>query len=338
MTDADQNDRAGKSWENSEKAELLGAVAHQHVLRLLIVIEHHLVGFAPDTRLLVSAERRVRRIGVIAVGPNASRLDRATEAIEPVRVTTPDASAEAIERVVGDRQCLVVASEGRDRHHRSENLLLEDAHLVVTPEHGRLDIVAAGQAARQDLRAFLAADVDIRKDLFELLVRRLRADHGGWVERVTLNDRLDTLERALHELVVNRFMDERPAWAGANLALIESQHHKSLNRLVEEIIILGDNILEEYVGRFATEFERHRNEVLTGILHDQSARRGLAGESDLRDARRRRERLAGLQPEAADNVEHARRQKIADEVDPYQDGSRGLFGRLQHHTVTRGKG
>ena len=103
MTDADENDRAGKSWENSEKAELLGAVAHQHVLRLLIVIEHHLVGFATDTRLLVSAERRMCRIGVIAVGPHASRLDRATEAIEPVGVTTPYASAEAIERVVGDR-------------------------------------------------------------------------------------------------------------------------------------------------------------------------------------------------------------------------------------------
>src|SRR5215475_12131398 len=92
--------------ENSEKAQLLGAVAHQHVLRLLIVIEHHLMGFATDTRLLVSAERRMCRIGVIAVGPYASRLDRTTEAIEPVRVTTPNASAEAIERVVGDRQCL----------------------------------------------------------------------------------------------------------------------------------------------------------------------------------------------------------------------------------------
>src|SRR5215470_14775623 len=108
MTDAGEDDRAGKSWENSEKAELLRAVAHQHVLRLLIVIEHHLVGFATDTRLLVAAERRMCGIGMIAVGPDASGLDRATEAIEPVRVTTPDASAQAIERVVGDRQCLVV--------------------------------------------------------------------------------------------------------------------------------------------------------------------------------------------------------------------------------------
>src|SRR5215470_11845158 len=102
MTDADENDRAGKSWENSEKAELLGAVAHQHVLRVLIVIKHHLVGFATDTRLLVAAECRMCGVGVIAVGPDAPRLNRATETIEPVRVTTPDAGAEAIERVVGD--------------------------------------------------------------------------------------------------------------------------------------------------------------------------------------------------------------------------------------------
>ena len=80
MADADETDRVGKSWENSEEAQLLGAVTHQHVLRLLIVIEHHLVGFATDARLLVSAERRMRRIGVIAIGPHAAGLDRAAGA------------------------------------------------------------------------------------------------------------------------------------------------------------------------------------------------------------------------------------------------------------------
>src|SRR6516225_11676047 len=136
--DADKTDRVGKSWENSEEAELLGAVADQHVLRLLVVIEHHLVSFSTNARLLVSAERRMRRIGVIAVGPHASRLDRAAETVEPVGVPAPDARAEAIERVVGDRQCVVVIRESRDRYYRSEDLLLEDTHLVVTPEHGRL--------------------------------------------------------------------------------------------------------------------------------------------------------------------------------------------------------
>jgi hypothetical protein len=49
-----ENDRRGNRprrqvWENLEEAELLRAVADQHVLRLLVVIQHHLVGFAANT-------------------------------------------------------------------------------------------------------------------------------------------------------------------------------------------------------------------------------------------------------------------------------------------------
>src|SRR5947207_4836976 len=115
VTDADENGRAGKSWENSEEAELLGAVADQHVLGLLVVVEHHLVGFAADPRLLVAAERRMCGIGVIAVGPDAARLDGAAEAVKPVGIAAPDTRAQAVQRVVGDRQCLVIVLEGRHR-------------------------------------------------------------------------------------------------------------------------------------------------------------------------------------------------------------------------------
>src|SRR6267142_269750 len=102
VTDADENNRVGKSWENSEEAELLGTVADQHVFGLLIVVEHHLVGLAADARLLVAAERRMRGIGVIAVVPHPARLDSAAEAVEPVGITAPDTRTEAVERVVGD--------------------------------------------------------------------------------------------------------------------------------------------------------------------------------------------------------------------------------------------
>src|SRR5690242_9898859 len=79
----------------SEEAELLGAVADQHVLGLLVVVEHHLVRLAADAGLLVAAEGGVRRIGVIAVGPDASGLDGAAEAVAAVRVAAPDAGAQA---------------------------------------------------------------------------------------------------------------------------------------------------------------------------------------------------------------------------------------------------
>ncbi len=45
-----------------EEAERLGAVAHQQVFRLLIMVEHHLVVFAADAGFLVAAEGRMRRI------------------------------------------------------------------------------------------------------------------------------------------------------------------------------------------------------------------------------------------------------------------------------------
>ena len=52
----------------------------------------------------------------------------------------------------------------------------------------------------------------------------------------------------------------------------------------------------------------------TGVLHDQPAGRGLAGEGDLGDAAARGERLAGLEAEAVDDVEHARGQQVADQL------------------------
>ena len=113
------------------------------------MIQHHLVGLAADTRLLVTAERSVRRIGMVAIGPDAAGLDGAAEAVEPARIPAPDTGAKTLERVVGDRERLVVIIEGGDRNDGSENLLLEHPHLVVALEHRRLDIEAAGKIARQ---------------------------------------------------------------------------------------------------------------------------------------------------------------------------------------------
>src|ERR1700761_2524551 len=89
---------------SSEEPERLVAVADQQVLGLLVVIQHHLVVLAPDARLLVAAERRVRRIGVVAVRPDAPGLDAAAHAEGGVHVARPHAGAEAVQGVVGDRQ------------------------------------------------------------------------------------------------------------------------------------------------------------------------------------------------------------------------------------------
>jgi len=157
------------------------------------------VVLAADARLFVAAESRMRRIGVVAVHPDAPRLNGAAEAIAAVGLAAPHAGAKAIERIVGDGQGLVVVLEGRHRYDRTEDLLLEHAHAIMAFEHGRLHIEAAGEvacervafAAGEHLRALLLADVDIAQDLFELLGGGLRADHGFGVERIALLDLAD---------------------------------------------------------------------------------------------------------------------------------------------------
>ena len=52
---------------------------------------------------------------------------------------------------------------------------------------------------------------------------------------------------------------------------------------------------------------------------------------------RRGERLAGLEAEAVDDVEHAGRQQVADQVGPQHDRGRRLLGGLQHDAVSGGQ-
>src|SRR5664279_3798933 len=64
-----------------EEAERLGAVTHQQVLRLAVVVEHHRVVLPADAGDLVPTERCARRIGVVAVRPDAPSLDLASHLV-----------------------------------------------------------------------------------------------------------------------------------------------------------------------------------------------------------------------------------------------------------------
>src|SRR6202042_1636434 len=101
-----------------------------------------------------------------------------------------------------------------------------------------------------------------------------------------------------------------------------------------EGIVLRADVIEEDVGRLAAKLYCHRNEVLGRILHDEAARRRLAGEGDRGDAVRGSERLARFEAEAVDDVEHALRNEIADELEQNHDRSRGLFGGLENDAVS----
>ena len=62
------------------------------------------MGFAADADFLVAAESRVRRVGVVAIGPHPAGLDVAAHAVGAGAVAGPYTGTQAIDRVVGDLQ------------------------------------------------------------------------------------------------------------------------------------------------------------------------------------------------------------------------------------------
>ena len=157
------------------------------------------------------------------------------------------------------------------------------------------------------------------------------------VERVALLDLLGPGDRALHEPVVDRFLHQRAARAGADLALVEREHGKAFERLVEEVVVGVHHVGEEDVRRLAAQLQRHRDDVVGGVLHDQPPGGRLAGEGDLGDALVLGQRLAGLDAEAVDDVDHAGRQQVGDQLHHDQDAERRLLGRLEHHAIAGGE-
>ena len=154
---------------------------------------------------------------------------------------------------------------------------------------------------------------------------------------MALLDLLGARDRRLHELVVDRLLDERAARAGADLALVEREHREAFQRLVEEVVVGLRDVGEEDVRRLAAELQRHGDEVVGGVLHDHAPRRRLAREGDLGDALVLGERLAGLDAEAVDDVDDAGRQDVGDQFHDDEDAERRLLGGLEHHAIAGGK-
>ena len=86
-------------------------------------------------------------------------------------------------------------------------------------------------------------------------------------------------------------------WLNANSA------KPFLGFVVERVVLLG-NIVEEDVGALAAQLQGDGNQVLAGVLADEPAGGGFAGERDLTDPGAGRQRLAGLHAEAVDHVQH----------------------------------
>ena len=102
---------------------------------------------AAEAAALVAAERRHVADRAIGVDPHRAGRERSLTFDSAAHVAGPHAGGEAVARVVGDRDRLLLVLERDDRQHRAEDLLLRDAHVVVDAgEDRRLDEQAASRA------------------------------------------------------------------------------------------------------------------------------------------------------------------------------------------------
>ncbi len=300
------------------------------------------MGLATDTGLLVTTERGVGRVHVVAVGPDATGLDATTHAVGTVDVAGPEAGTQAELGVVGDRQGFGFGLEGGDADHRAEDFFLEDAHLVVAFEQGRLDVVAVaelgvqtlGAATDQELGTLFAGDFHVGQDLVELLLGSLCADLGFSIQRVAALDAAGTLQNHADKVVVHVFLNQRAGRAGAHFALVEERQHHAFNGLADEGLFRLHDVGEVDVRRLAAQLDGRRDDVFRSALEDVTANRGRTGERQLGDAGAGGQRFTGFAAVAVNHVQHARRQQVADDFHQHQNAQRGLLGRLEHDAVT----
>ncbi len=100
----------------------------------------------PMPDCLYSAERDADVMRARAVDPYVTRFDARRKAMRAVEVVRPDRRGEAVIERVDAREHVVLVRPAQDRHHRPEDLLARDAHVVGdVGEHGRLDEEPAGE-------------------------------------------------------------------------------------------------------------------------------------------------------------------------------------------------
>ena len=149
--------------------------------------EPFLAALAADARLLEPAERDAE-VGAERVVPTVPGAELAGHGTGAVGVGGEHRGVEAVDRVVGDADRVVLVGGGDHAEHRTEDLLLRDRRRVVdVAEHRRLDEPAAVEvlrtpAAGGERRAFVDALRDVALDAVALALRR-RADPSGSARR-----------------------------------------------------------------------------------------------------------------------------------------------------------
>src|SRR5579862_5031392 len=146
--------------------------------------------FAADAALLHTAKGHAQVTYEPAIHPDGAGVHGLSHAVRAPQVVGPDYSSQAVLAVVGQPYGFFLALEALDDHHRSEDLLLGTAHLVVyVGDDCRLQEVTLLPAHRRfaavdHLAAFVLGDVQVALDPCQVLGRDNRPEIGGLIQRV----------------------------------------------------------------------------------------------------------------------------------------------------------
>ena len=168
------------------------------VLGLAVLLEPGLAELAADAGLLVAAPLRLGDVGVVVVDPDGAHAQPAATRWPAAGVLGPHRAGQAVDRVVGDADGVVLVGEGLDGQHRTERLVADDAHAASARRRGSSARRRSRRPARPSVTRWPPSStvgalgdpgLDVRRDLVEVALRDQGAGLGLLVERSTQPDR-----------------------------------------------------------------------------------------------------------------------------------------------------
>ena len=266
------------------------------VLGLAVLVEAGGPELAADAGLLEAAPLGLRHVRVVVVDPDRAHPQPGRDPLALAGVLGPDRAGQAVDRVVGDPDRLVLVAERLDGEHRPERLVLGDRHRAGAAVEDRGQVVeAVGQrrvvgprAAAAEHGALGDPAGDVRLDLLAVGGAGERAGLGLLVERAAEPDPAGAVDQPVDELVVDVLVHDQPRAGGADLAGV--QEHRGQGE-VEGHLEVG--VGEHQVGVLAAELEGHLLHRARRGGHQPPAGLQAAGEGDQVDPGVGAERRAG---------------------------------------------
>src|ERR1051326_7046718 len=291
---------------------LLQTVRVIHIHRLPLGIEINGAGAAfamsvaggfgaAEGKMDFGADRR--RIDVSDAG-----VQVAHGAVGLVDIAGIERRREAVDDAVGNLDGLVEAAAGDHAHHRAKDFFLRDPHFGVdVGKDGRLMEPATGMGgalealtAAQQVRAFVAADLDVFFRCLHLSLIDLGAHGSGFVEPVADREGAGAVHKFIEELLVNTFLHNDTAGGSAPLAAgAEAAPERSLYGEIEVGVVEHDD------GVLAAHLQRAVLETARGSFADQFADFARTGEGNGTDVRMAIQWAADFGAVSGDDVDDA---------------------------------